>query len=142
MGDECRERGSVLMLMPAAVLVVLVLGSIAVDFSIAFLAERELVSAASAAANDAATYGLDEASLRDGGELVLDPARVREAAVRSLAARGNRLLDQATVDVDVSGTQVRVTIRSRAEYLFAAAIPGAPDGADVEATATATPVAR
>jgi D-alanyl-D-alanine carboxypeptidase len=43
------------MLMPAAVLIVIVLGSIAVDFAIVFLGEREAASLAAAAANDAAT---------------------------------------------------------------------------------------
>ena len=137
-----RDRGSVLMLMPAAVLIVLVLGSIAVDFSLAFLAERELVNAASAAANDAATYGIDEASFRERGTVVLDEARARTAVARSLAARREPLLDRAEVTVDVTATQVRVTLRSRADYLFARAIPGAPDSAAVDATASASPVSR
>ena len=137
-----RERGSVLMLMPAAVLVVLLLGAIAVDFSLAFLAERELLSAASAAANDAATFGLDEDALRARGELVLDPDRVEAAVARSLRARGNPLVDRAAVAVSLDDGQVRVSLRSRAEHLFSSAVPGAPDGTDVEASASASPVRR
>src|SRR5438552_3809411 len=53
------ERGSVLMLMPAAVLVFLVLGALCVDFGSAYDAQRELASAATAAANDAAGRAID-----------------------------------------------------------------------------------
>ena len=39
--------------MPAAVLVLVILGAICVDFSVAYLAQRQLKDAAVAAANDA-----------------------------------------------------------------------------------------
>jgi Flp pilus assembly protein TadG len=130
------------MLVPAAVLIVLLLGSIAVDFSLAFLAERELVSAASAAASDAATYGLDEDRLRRSGELRLDRRRVEDAVHQSLLARRSPLLDRAHLRVDLTATEVRVSLTARAEYLFAPAIPGAPDGAEVQATAAASPIER
>ena len=53
-----RQSGSVLMLFPAAVLVVLILGAIAVDASVAFLAKRELNDASAALANDLAIEAL------------------------------------------------------------------------------------
>ena len=137
-----KEQGSVLMLMPAAVLIVLLLGSIAVDFSIVFMAERELVSAAAAAANDAATAGVDQEVLRTTGNFVLDPAAVERVVGESLAARDSRLLDGADWDVAVVGNQVRVTVVSRAPYLFAKAIPGAADDAEVSATASADAAVR
>jgi hypothetical protein len=135
-------RGSVLMLMPAAVLIVLLLGSLAVDFAIAFLAEREVVDAASAAANDAATFGLDENQLRQSGALVLDRGRAEEAVRQSIVSRGSALLDRADVSVDVTAASVRVRISSRAQYLFARVIPGAPDGIAVSAIAAAGPQRR
>ena len=49
------ERGSVLMLMPVAVLIFLVLGALCVDFGSVFTVKRELSNAAAAAANDAAS---------------------------------------------------------------------------------------
>ena len=52
-----------LALVPAALLVLLVLAAIAVDSASEYLARRELAAAADAAANDAATFGLDEAAL-------------------------------------------------------------------------------
>ena len=130
------------MLMPAGVLIVLLLGSIAVDFSIVFMAERELVSAAAAAANDAATAGVDQEILRATGTFVLDPVEVERVVEQSLAARTSRLLDGADWDVTVSDGEVRVTVVTRAPYLFAKVIPGAPDDAAVAATAVARPVIR
>lgn len=130
------------MLMPAAVLIVLLLGSIAVDFSIVFMAERELVSAASAAANDASTMGVDEVVLRTTGEFVLDPAKVELAAEESLRARGSHLLEDAEWVVELVGDEVRVTVTAVAPYLFAKAIPGAPDAAVVRATGRASPDVR
>ena len=75
------------MLMPAAVLVLVVLGAIAVDFSIAFLGERELANAASAAANDAAAAAVDQMVFRTTGQVVLDCARANDIAQASFRAR-------------------------------------------------------
>lgn len=135
-----RERGSVLMLMPAAVVVVLVLGAIAVDLSVVHLGKRELVDAASAAANDAVTYGLDETALRNEGAYRLDPGRVRAAVHQSLAGSG--VAGELTgIDVQPVGADgVEVTLTMTVEYVFAKALPG-PSSTTVEATATAT-VAR
>ena len=58
-----RERASVLMLMPAGVLVVLLLGAIAFDLSLVFLRQRQASSLAVDVANDLATAALDEESV-------------------------------------------------------------------------------
>jgi len=81
-----RDQGSALLLMPVAVLIVL--GAIAVDSSITFLAQRELVDATQAAANDAATYGADVGQIRSGSGYTLDRSRVDEAVRRAFAGRG------------------------------------------------------
>src|SRR5690606_36454066 len=60
------QRGSVLMLMPAAVLIVLALGSLAVDRAVVFGAQRDLINTAQAAANDAVTLGIDVDQVRAG----------------------------------------------------------------------------
>lgn len=60
--------------------------------------------------------------------------RAVAVAQRSVAAKG---LDHLAVEVDrvqVQGSSVTVVLRGRAEYLFARALPGGPDGADVSAT--------
>ena len=134
------ERGSVLMLMPAAVMIVIVLGSIAVDFAIAFLGEREALSLATAAANDAATAALDQDRFREAGEFVLDHDRARRVVDATLSASSSELHDvvvEVTFPV-IDGTEgVRVVVSGTVDYVFARAIPGAPDGMAVEASATA-----
>src|SRR6266540_3305124 len=104
-----RSNGSVLLLMPAAVLIVVVLGAIALDCSTVFLAHRALLTAAAAAADDAVTFGADERAYRERGVYTLDPARVQEAVELSFAARGlGDAVDRPVVSID--GTTVSVTV--------------------------------
>ena len=131
-----RERGSVLMLMPAAVLVVLVLAAIAVDLSARFVGQREAIAAAEGAANDAVSAGVDLRSLDGPTPPTLDPAAARRVALRSLAAQG--VLDQLVGSPQVSvpdPTTVVVRLRVRVRPIFSSA-------ETVEATATAHLVAR
>lgn len=114
------ERGSVLMLMPAAVLVVVILGAITVDSAVVFSAQRELVSAAQAAANDAVAYGIDENAFRDGRGYVLDPVRVEDAIVRSLASDGLHARHRWHPD----GNRVVVELDQDVTPVFAQAISG------------------
>jgi Flp pilus assembly protein TadG len=143
--EGARERGSVLMLVPAAVLVLVILGAIAVDFSVAYLGQRELTNAASAAANDAATtiaaerfYRGDEAA--PPGTVTIDEDRASQVISRALAARSPRGVAIHDVQAVPAGGQVCVVLRGRVDYVFARAVPGAPDGAAVEGRATATAV--
>ena len=140
MRDRLRsDRGSVLALVPAALLVLIVLAAIAVDTTTEYLARRELAAAADAAANDAVTFGLDEARFRETGEFVLDPERAEEAVRRALAARSSTVIDRAAVAVDSDPEEgtVTVTLRSSAHLVFSPALPGAPHDVDVVARATA-----
>jgi Flp pilus assembly protein TadG len=140
-----RQGGSVLMLVPAAVLVLVVLGSIAVDFAIAFLGQRELTGAAAAAANDAAAAAISDATFYrgsgpDSDRIEVDDEAARgvvDAAVRARAPRGVAVTG---VSVQAPGAQVCVTLRGEVEYLFAKALPWAPHKASVEGRATATAV--
>jgi Flp pilus assembly protein TadG len=127
------------MLMPAAVLIFLVLGALCVDFGSTFDAKRELSNAAAAAANDAAGQAIDLDRFYTTGELSLRVARARVVAERSLAAMGLERLDPVVEDVRVGadGSSVTVTLRGRAHYLFAKALPGGRDGMDVRASSTA-----
>ena len=133
------------MLVPAAVLVLVVLGAIAVDFSVAFLGQRELTNAAAAAANDAAT-AISEQSFYQGGTglspgtIRVDESRARRVAQQALVARAPRGVQVTEAVVDPSGGQVCVTLRGRVPYVFARAIPGMSDGAAVQGRATATAV--
>lgn len=133
------DNGTVLMLMPVAVLIMFVLGAITVDLTAVRAGQQDLLAAATDAANDAATAGLDEAALRSGQGYQLDPTRVWLVAVDVLATKG--VLDNLESGPDVSinpDGSVTVSVARRVPHLFARAIPGAPDDELVRATATAT----
>lgn len=141
-----RQRGSVLLLFPVGVLVVLVMGAMAVDSSIAFLGERELASAVAAAANDAATEALSDRAFYGDGALAFDEAeveRVAEARVRASVDDGRHfgLAVRAEVLPGPGGCSwsLRVEASARVRYLFARALPGGPDETTVDAAASSTP---
>ena len=135
-----RDRASVLMLMPAGVLVVLLLGAIAFDLSVVFLRQRQASSLAVDVANDLATAALDEDAFRADGTYRLDPSRAEELA--DSLVRASDLAGEVTeLDVTVlapDAVEVRVVVA--VDYVFAKAIPGTRDGTSVEATAIAAAV--
>ncbi len=127
------------MLMPAAVLIVLLLGAIAVDLTVVHLRQRAAISAAGSAANDAVTYGLDEAALRRGVGYRLDPARVARAVAQSIESQG--LTDDLVGPPEITETDpgaVTVVLRVRARYIFARALPHGPTQTTVTARSTAS----
>jgi|688.fasta_scaffold366366_2 hypothetical protein len=139
--STCRrgnERGSVLILMPCAVLIVIILGAIAVDLAAVRLGQRDLQAAATDAANDAVTAGLDEWAFRIGAGYRLDPALVNNAAVRAIGSKGLLgVLDAAPeVTINLDGS-VSVRLRQRVPHIFGRAIPGTADDTVVNAVATA-----
>jgi hypothetical protein len=127
------------MLMPAAVLIVLLLGAIAVDLTVIHLDQRTGISAAGSAANDAVTYGLDQAALRRGDGYRLDPDRVQQAVYDSLDAQGvtDDLAAPPRITITAPDT-VTVALDLRADYIFARALPHGPRSTTIHATATAT----
>jgi Flp pilus assembly protein TadG len=131
-----RERGSILLLLPAAVLIFLILGALSVDFAMAYSAERQLANAAAAAANDAATQSVDVDHLYATGEVRLRPERAAEVVAQSLSAKRLERFDVEVRAVEVDGNVVRVTIGGRAHYIFAKAVPGGPESVAVEASAS------
>lgn len=143
-----RERGSVLMLFPAAILIVFVLGAIAVDASIAFLAKRELNDASAALANDLAIEAISNAGFYTSPDgrprVVLDADFVRARSDSGeLAQRARRQLDSHYRDVtaaaDVRNGCVVVTVRARGDYLFSGVVPGAHRTFELAASSGATP---
>jgi Flp pilus assembly protein TadG len=134
-----KERGTVLMLMPATMVVLLVLASIMVDFAVVAMRSRELHNAASAAANDAATAALSSEGLRSG-ETWVDTDRARGLVAASLARQRFALDQPPTVYVSLDGREVTVTLHATHDYLFAGVVPGAPDTFTVDVTATARTV--
>ncbi len=140
MSDRSGEHGSVLALVPAGLLVLVLLAAIAVDSSVAYLGRRELAAAADAAANNAVTYGLDEARFRETGAFALDPGKDRGSRPPRVDARDTATWSTGRCSrcrpTSEAGT-VTVTLRSTAALVFAPAVPGAPNEVSVVAQATA-----
>lgn len=134
------ERGSALMLMPACVVVVLVLASIAVDMALVHLRQRQAFDVAASAANDAVAAGVDPTLVRQGS-YTLDPIRVRRLVERTVAASDIAGSLASPPEVVVLTDTVEVALSVDADYLFSGVVPGAADGTVVTATASATAVA-
>ncbi|HET7489152.1 MAG TPA: hypothetical protein VFJ85_14570 [Acidimicrobiales bacterium] len=137
------DAGSALMLAPAAVLVLIVLGAIAVDSAVVVLGQRELSTAATAAANDAAAAALSDAGFYGhDGAVDIDQTRASQVV--------NDVLEQADLrgvhrdgspDVEVVGPgQVCVRLTGHVDAIFARAVPGVPRTHTVHGRATATAV--
>ncbi len=128
------DHGTVLLLFPVAILVVILLGSIAVDFSLVHLRHQELEDVAAAAANDAASAVATDV-LYTGGDITLAEDRARQVAIASIDARGldGVVIDSIVVDADT----VSVAVHMDVEYILAPALPGASNGQRVHGTATA-----
>lgn len=135
-----REDGSVLMLVPAAVLVLLVLGAICVDSAVVFLAQRDLANRTAAAANDIAGFAVSDDAFYDrSGVVALDDGRA-DAFVR-LAFPTDRPpggLASWRADADADGDVVTVVAEAEVRSVFAKAIPGARDTTVVRARSVAT----
>ena len=127
------------MLMPCAVLIVLVLASIAVDLTAVRLGQRDLQAAATDAANDAVTGGLHEPLFRAGFGYRIDAAAARATVMRTLQAKGLLPVLASTPQITI-GLDGSVTVRlsQRVPRVVSRSLPGARSGTLVWATATAT----
>jgi hypothetical protein len=133
------DGGSSLLLFPAAVLIVLVLGAIAVDLSAVHLAKREVLDLAASAANDAVTAGLDQATFRATGEYLIDPTLATAAAERTVAAGDpSGATTMVAITLGPGPDQVTVELSTSAQPVFARALPGHPGATTVTGEATAT----
>lgn len=126
------QRGSVLLLMPAAVLVVFVLAALSVDRAVVFGAQRDLVADAEAAANDAVAAGVSPEVLHAEGRIELDPARVDAEVDRVVEAADRPTRSQWHVEGDV----VVVRLEQDVALVFSP-VPGGADTVTVHATARA-----
>lgn len=134
-GRTRRERGTVLMMFPAAVFILCVLGALAVDSANATMRRRALQSAADAAANDAAGLAIDTQALRRGVTLI-DPDRARAVVDESLARQRIVGLQRVVVRID-GGDIVVVELEAEHPSVFARSIPGASGRIRVPARARA-----
>jgi Flp pilus assembly protein TadG len=128
------------MLVPAGIMVLLVLGSIAMDSALAYMGQRELQNMAAATANDAATQLIPANSVsRDGVAAPLDERDLGTFVAQRFAVSP---VDGLTI-TDSSGRyvdgEVIVEAHGRVRYLFARALPGVAREQAVVARASATP---
>lgn len=121
-----RERGSVMMLMPAAVVIVLLLGAITVDSAIVYLAQRQAYNVAFDAANDTAGAAFDAAAARNEGVIVYRPDRLRAVAGQSVAGAAVNGLRLESVTAATDGT-VSVVVEYQVDRLLS---PAFLSGAD------------
>lgn len=77
------ERGTALVMVPACMLVVLGLGTIAVDGAVLHAAQRRLLAVCAAAADDAAGM-VDARAVQLDGTVALDPVAARRVALARL----------------------------------------------------------
>lgn len=127
------ERGSVMMLFPVAVMIVLLLGALVVDAAIVYLAQRHAHGVALDAANDATGAGLDGGAFRRGS-IEVDARRAEAVAEESVAVSGDRRVELVAVDVADDG-RVTVTVRYEVERLFGVAF-GLADTTDTISVAS------
>ena len=141
------ERGSTLLLFPAALLIMVALAAMTVDTAIAFLAQRQLVNATAAAANDAATEALSDSAFYEADHIELTPAAVEAVAVDRVYAlvdqdrhHGLAVTAEAVPPAAAGCTwTVRVEASSQVDELFGRALPGSSGEVAVRAQSTASP---
>jgi hypothetical protein len=128
----------VLILVPALVLVLLVLGAIAVDSSIAFMGRRQLADFTASAADRAAASALDKPAFYGAGTVRIDPAIAARvvADAESVARRDGLDVSGVTVTVAPSGQSVTVTASAVVRTVFGASV-GGRSSFTVRATTTA-----
>jgi len=142
MGLRCceSEHGSVLILMPAVVMVVLMLGAISVDAAVVYLGHRELSDFAASAADTAAAKALDRQQFyAEGGRLRLDPVMAQAVVddLRTSLGGGGLEITGAWAEVSPDGRTVTVTALGIVHEVFAPAV-GGHRTASVRAVAIAT----
>ncbi|MEX0767384.1 MAG: hypothetical protein WD029_02825 [Microthrixaceae bacterium] len=113
------------MLVPASILVFFVLGSIAIDFTAIFLAQRSAQRSVSAAADDAAGM-LDTRQIQYNGDLLIDNEAADRVARAHIAAKIPQSILQGPVVVLVSDDRksLKVRITVRIPHMMMRALPG------------------
>lgn len=118
------DGGSALALVPAAFLVLIVLGAIAVDSAAAYLGHRQLGDALNAATQDAAASGLSDQTFYRSGVVTIDPGTAQNIACRALTAQLAGELDNVTASIAVDGDLVGLRATARVREVFGVALPG------------------
>jgi uncharacterized membrane protein len=140
------EGGSVLVLIPAVVLVLVILGAICVDSAITYLGHRQLQDFADSLAQQVATASLDQPAFYQQGAVALNPTVTSTGAtVTSLVAQAEQVADDngalhqldATVSFSPDGKTVSVTATATVDDLFGPSV-GGQRSVRIAATGSAT----
>jgi hypothetical protein len=118
------DGGSALALVPAAFLVLILLGAMVVDNAVTYLGQRQLHDALVAAANDSVGAAVDDRAFYRGGTITLDPAKVAAVACDSVLAQHMSGVGDLQIWVSTGPGSVRVQATAEVEEVFGRAIPG------------------
>ncbi len=113
------DRGTVLLMFPAALMVMVVLGAIVIDVGYTATRGRELRAVAASAANDSLA-ALDIAVLRATGDVVIDASTAHRTVAQAIAL--GPLPDAQIVGIDINGLEIAVTLRLEVELVMAPAL--------------------
>lgn len=113
------NRGTVLLLFPAALMVMVVLGAIVIDVGYTTIRGRELGAVAASAANDS-LGALDVSVLRATGEVVISESDAHRIVARAIAL--GPLPDAQIVNIDIQGFEIAVTLRLDIDLVMAPAL--------------------
>ncbi|HSK25039.1 MAG TPA: hypothetical protein VK906_17775 [Egicoccus sp.] len=132
------EDGNTLVLMPVAVLILLVLASLAFDAAVVHLQQRRLADLAASLANDAVA-ALDLASVYDlDVDPVADPTRAQGLAAARLAVFAHdATLQDVSCTPQVAAGEVSVTCEGRVVPVFGRALASERAMFEVRATEVA-----
>ena len=113
------SRGTVLLMFPAALLVMVVLGAIVIDVGYTTVRGRELRAVAASAANDSLA-ALDTATLRATGAAVIDESVAHRIVTQAIAL--GPLPDARVHEVEINGFEIAVTLQLDIELVMAPAL--------------------
>jgi len=133
------EDGNTLALFPAAVLVMFLLASLAIDAAITFSAQRTLADIAASVANDAAS-AISPDDYYDNQQLRIDSAAAAARSDATLARRTDAAAIDAACGVDAVGTTVVVTCTGEVRQLISPMRYLGVSTRDIRAQATAVAV--
>ena len=113
------DRGTVLLMFPAALMVMVILGAIVIDVGYTAIRGRELRAVAASAANDSLA-ALDIAVLRATGDVVINKSTARRIVAQAIAL--GPLPDAQIVDIEIEGFEIAVTLRLEIDLVMAPAL--------------------
>lgn len=133
------EDGALTVWMLGLVMVVLAVGGLALDLSHVF-SQRRAVAGVADSVVTAAASGLDEATLRSGAPLRLDPVRARALAQTAVAAQS--LQPEVDLAVAADGSSVTVIARAEVELTLLRLLVGDSDPLEIRVEAVSGPLRR